>query len=104
MDFEREECEHDQNGNPNCKPPKDPKPKATANEVCGDAVTVTENTEKNGVEIRFPSMPSEEVRTELKSRNWRWSRFGGCWYNRMTDSNMEFARNLAERLNGKAAA
>jgi hypothetical protein len=104
VELEREECEKDQNGDPNGKPPKAAKPKATAKEGGGDAVTVTENTEKNGVEIRFASIPSEEIRTELKSRNFRWSRFGGCWYNRMTPANMEFARNLAERLNGKAAA
>lgn len=102
VDLEREECDHDQNGDPNGKPPKVSKPKAEG--AAANAVTVTENTEKNGVEIRFSAIPSEEVRTELKSNGWRWTRFGGCWYNRMTTANMEYARSLAERLNGRAAA
>lgn len=59
-----------------------------------EGVTVTLNAEKKGVEIRFPSIPSEEVRTKLKGEGWRWSRFGGCWYNRDTEENRRFANAL----------
>lgn len=59
----------------------------------GDGVTVTENTVKNGIEIRFPSMPSEGVRNYMKANGWRWTRFnGGCWYNRATGHNRETAK------------
>ena len=55
-------------------------------------VTVTENEEKNGVEIRFPSKPSVAVLDSLKAHGWRWSRHGGCWYHKRTDANREFAQ------------
>lgn len=74
----------------------------------GDGVTITENTEKNGIEIRFPSMPSENIRNYMKAAGWRWTRYnGGLWYNRATDGNRKMAADIAamwEKENGKAAA
>ena len=74
----------------------------------GDGVTITENTEKNGIEIRFPSMPSENIRNHMKAAGWRWTRYnGGLWYNRATDGNRKMAADIAamwEKENGKAAA
>jgi len=58
-------------------------------------ITVFENVEKNGVEIRFPSKPDASVLDALKGAGWRWSRFNGVWYNRATDANREFANQLA---------
>ena len=58
-------------------------------------ITVTENLEKNGVEIRFPSKPAESVLTDLKARGWRWSRFNNCWYNRRTDEALQYAHSIA---------
>ena len=52
---------------------------------------VTINKEKNGVEIRFDSIPSAAIRTELKANGWRWSRFSKCWYNVKTPKNLSFA-------------
>jgi hypothetical protein len=54
-------------------------------------VTVTKNTERNGVEIRFDKKPATETLDTLKAHGWRWSRFGVCWYNRDTPENMSFA-------------
>lgn len=73
----------------------------------GDGVTVTENKEKNGIEIRFPSMPSEAIRDYMKAANWRWSKFSKCWYNRATDENRKVAAEVVamwEKENTKAAA
>lgn len=74
----------------------------------GNGVTITENTEKNGIEIRFPSMPSEAIRNYMKAKGWRWTRYnGGLWYNRATDGNRKMAADIAamwEKENGKAAA
>lgn len=73
----------------------------------GDGVTITENTEKNGIEIRFPSMPSEAIRNYMKANGWRWSKFARAWYNRATDGNRKIAADIAamwEKENGKAAA
>ena len=57
---------------------------------------VTENEEKNGVEIRFPSKPAEETLTALKANGWRWSRFSGCWYKTRTAESKAFAAELAK--------
>ena len=73
----------------------------------GDGVEVTENKEKNGIEIRFPSMPSEAIRNYMKANGWRWTRYnGGLWYNRATDENRKVAAEVVEMWNNenKAAA
>jgi hypothetical protein len=57
------------------------------------------NPEKNGIEITFTQIPSETTRATLKAQGWRWSRFGGFWYNRNTPENEQTARDLAD---GKA--
>jgi len=85
--------------------PSKPNPPSGGN---GEGVTVTENKEKNGIEIRFPSMPSAEIRNYMKGTGWRWTRFnGGCWYNRATEENRKVADEVVsmwEKENGKAAA
>lgn len=82
-----------------------PKPAASACPVptpqgVAPAAEVTENAEKNGVEIRFPAIPPEEVRTALKANGWRWSRFAKCWYSRASDEARAFAREIAARVAG----
>ena len=96
VDFNREEAETDRNGSPD-DPPKAPKPKAekTAATAPVDGITITENTAKNGIEIRFPAKPSDTILTSLKANGWRWTRFnGGCWYHRDTPE----ARETAEKV------
>jgi hypothetical protein len=66
--------------------------KATAEE--GDMVS--ENTEKKGVEIKFPSVPSEVIRGELKSNGFRWSKFNKVWYHRATAETLEAAHKIAK--------
>lgn len=58
-------------------------------------ITYKINEEKNGVELYFNSCPALETRENLKSNGWRWSRFGGCWYNQHTEENLKFAVALA---------
>ena len=58
------------------------------------AITVTENQEKNGIEIRFPDKPSEQVREQLKSHGFRWSKFQGMWYARRNPETLTFAQSL----------
>ena len=57
---------------------------------------VSENTEKKGVEIKFPSVPSEAIREELKSNGFRWSKFNKVWYHRATAETLEIAHKIAE--------
>lgn len=58
-------------------------------------IEVNENKEKNGIEIRFPGKPSEEVRSALKSNGFRWSRRGGFWFNKHSPEAFQFAQALA---------
>ncbi len=59
--------------------------------------TVTENEEKNGVEIRFNSKPAAEVRANLKAHGFRWSRFSSCWYKKRSADSLAFALGLIGR-------
>jgi hypothetical protein len=59
-----------------------------------DGVQVTHNTEKDGVEIRFPSRPSDETLDALKAEGFRWSRFAKVWYAKYSDETMEAAKRI----------
>lgn len=87
--------------------PKKPTP-PDAPKGNGGGVEVTENKEKGGIEIRFPSMPSETIRNYMKANGWRWTRYnGGCWYNRATDENRKVAAEVVamwDKENGRASA
>lgn len=60
-------------------------------------VTITENEEKDGIEIRFPAKPAPTVLDSLKSHGFRWSRFAGCWYHKRTEEIRSFANSLANQ-------
>jgi hypothetical protein len=59
-----------------------------------EAITVTENDDRDGVEIRFATKLSEEVLTELKANGYRWSRFNSCWYAKRSPETLAFASSL----------
>ena len=52
------------------------------------------NEEKNGVEIYFTGKPSEEVRDNLKSNGFRWSKYNKCWYAKQNEDTLNFANSL----------
>jgi len=56
--------------------------------------TVTENTEKGGIEIRFPSKPEQAVIDSLKANGWRWSKFAACWYKKRSEEAQAFAQKV----------
>ena len=41
------------------------------------------NDERNGIEIYFDSVPSEEIRTKLREFGWRWFKAKKCWYTKL---------------------
>jgi hypothetical protein len=43
-------------------------------------VTITHNTAKNGIEVKFESKPDEVLRDWLKSLKFRYSRGQNLWY------------------------
>ena len=70
----------------------------------GPPPIMTENKPRNGLELRFPGKPSEEIRSRMKACGWRWSRFAGCWYQRDTPANRTFAEALIQQLTPETAS
>ncbi|WP_342532752.1 hypothetical protein MHB40_14895 [Lysinibacillus sp. FSL K6-0057] len=60
-----------------------------------NTVTMKLNDEKNGVELYFTDKPSEEIRTQLKSNGFKWSRFNKCWYSKQNKSALALAEQLS---------
>lgn len=52
------------------------------------------NEDKNGIEIYFTGKPSEEVRNNLKSNGFRWSKYNKCWYAKQNEDTINFANSL----------
>jgi hypothetical protein len=63
--------------------------------VSGNGVTITRNTEKGGLEIRFPSKPTADTLSALKANGWRWSKFSACWWSKASAAAEAFAEPLA---------
>ena len=51
-----------------------------------NGIRVVENVEENRFQVFFPSIPSPAVRSELKSRGFRWSPSNGCWQRYLNSS------------------
>ena len=61
-------------------------------------ISITKNKDKNGIEIRFPDVPSADMRGLLKAHGFRWSRKFGCWWAKDYNANVEFANMLKSEL------
>ena len=85
-------------------PPQSPTPPDAPK---GKGIEVRHNEKKNGIEISFSDMPSENIRNLMKGAGWRWSRFNKVWYNTMCDRSVASAEQIVaewEKENGTAAA
>jgi hypothetical protein len=51
----------------------------TTTEIEENGIKIIDNVEDNRVQIFFPGIPSEAIRTHLKSRGFHWSKFNDCW-------------------------
>ena len=65
-----------------------------------DEVTITKNVDKNGVEIRFPSKPSEDVLERLRSNGFRFSFAGGFWYAPFSVYRSDLAADIKKNWKG----
>jgi hypothetical protein len=61
----------------------------------GVGVVVTENEQKDGVEVRFAEKPEADVIQKMKDHGFRWSKFQKLWYARRSPETLEFAYSLA---------
>lgn len=72
-----------------CKPTTTPKAK-----VIG-GVTVSENEQRDGVEVKFPTKPSADVLATLRAAGFRWHGQLQLWYARRTPERLRLAHSLA---------
>ena len=56
------------------------------------------NPEFDGVEVYFPSKPSEATRDALKSAGYRWHNKKKCWYAKNTEKNLQALRAIETGL------
>lgn len=56
------------------------------------------NDELNGIELKFTSRPSQEVREELKQKGFKWHHKKAVWYAKNTPERLELAQDLARQL------
>lgn len=61
----------------------------------GVGVEVTENEQKDGVEVKFANKPDHSVLDSMKGHGFRWSKFQKLWYARRSPETLEFAYGLA---------
>jgi hypothetical protein len=64
-------------------------PVASAAPITVEGVTISRNTEKNGIEVQFSEKPEESILVFLKSNGFRWSKFAKLWYARYSETLME---------------
>ena len=69
--------------------------KTTQSHNIGD-VEIVENVEANRVQILFPDIPSEEIRTELKRHGFRWSRHNQAWQRHLNDHAVYLAKEIVD--------
>jgi hypothetical protein len=72
--------------------------------VSNGTATISRNTAKDGIEIRFAERPADSIISRLKANRWRWSRFSKCWYTRYNAHAEAFAAELVKSLQPETEA
>ena len=67
-------------------------------------VTVIEDHEENRIRLVFPGKPEAGVRSLLKSRGFRWSRYAGAWQRQLNNAGRYAASYVLDQLREKEAA
>ena len=63
-----------------------------------DGFSITTNTERGTLEIRFDSKPNEEVRSGLKERGFRWSSKNKLWYG--NGDKLQISKGIENAMSG----
>jgi len=58
-------------------------------------VQIIDNTEKNGIELKFDGKPNDEIRDKLKANGFRWNRGKKVWYARKSDKAVSVVNEIA---------
>lgn len=61
----------------------------------GNPVEIFINEQLKGIELKFKTKPSEEVRAELKASGWKWHHKKAVWYAKNDPEHMAKAQQLA---------
>ena len=67
--------------------------KETTKIQIGD-VDIIENVEANRLQIIFPSIPAESIRTQLKQNGFRWCRTEGAWQRHLSAHALYVAKQI----------
>ena len=65
-------------------------------EKSGNGVSYKIDQTDNRIRLFFPDKPSEEIRTKLKSRGWRWSPFNNAWQKQISEQAIYQAKEYLE--------
>ena len=60
------------------------------------ALRVEFNAEFDGIEVYFPSRPSQATRDALKAAGYRWHSIKKCWYAKRTEEHLRALRTIEE--------
>lgn len=63
-----------------------------------DNVTIAENPNQNGIELRFNAEPSHELQSKLRASGFRPSKTQNMWYGGNTEANKSFASEIESTL------
>ena len=82
----------------------EPTPPTDGGDGSDGVARMTENEEKRGLEVWFPSVPSAAVREGLKRSGFRWHKARKVWYARKSPAAEEAAARAVAEFNGTRAA
>ena len=78
---------------------KGPTARKAAPEIVKESpVEIFINEEFRGIELKFKSRPSDEVREELKAGGWKWHHKKAVWYAKNDPAHLEKAQQIAAAL------
>ena len=63
-----------------------------------NGVRVVDNVEDNRLQLFFDGKPAEAIRSDLKSKGFRWSPHNGCWQTHRSNWANQKAKDILNNL------